>query len=124
MLFASQAALAIANSRRHREEQQARAGLETLVNTAPVGVAVFDARTGTPLTFNREARRLVEGLRDPDQTPEQLLEVLSFRRADGMEVSLKEFPMSQVLSAAGDLSKQSETLRSEVETFISGLRVA
>ena len=106
VLFASQAALAIANARRHREERQARAGLETLVNTAPVGVVVFDARTGTPVSFNREARRLVEGLRDPDQTPEQLLEVLSFRRADGMEVSLKEFPMSQVLSAA-------ETVRAE-----------
>ena len=31
---------------------------------------------------------------------------------------------SQVLSAAGELSQQSETLRGEVETFISGLRVA
>ena len=106
VLFASQAALAISNARRHREERQARADLETLVNTAPVGVVVFDARTGTPVSFNREARRLVDGLRDPDQTPEQLLEVLSFRRADGMEVSLKEFPMSQVLSAA-------ETVRAE-----------
>ena len=48
VLFASQAALAIANARRHREEQQARAGLETLVNTAPVGVVVFDARTEFP----------------------------------------------------------------------------
>ena len=106
VLFASQAALAISNARRHREEQRARADLETLVNTAPVGVVVFDARTGTLLSFNREARRLVDGLRDPDQTPEQLLEVLSFRRADGMEVSLREFPMAQLLGAA-------ETVRAE-----------
>ena len=36
LMFASQAAMAIANARGHREEQRARAGLETLVNTCPV----------------------------------------------------------------------------------------
>ena len=46
VMFASQAALVIANARRHRDEQRARADLETLVNTTPVGVLVFDARTG------------------------------------------------------------------------------
>ena len=80
VLFASQAALVIANARRYRDEQLARARLETLVDTSPVGVAVFDARTGAPLSFNREAVRIVESLRDPDQPPEQLLKVLSYRR--------------------------------------------
>ena len=47
-LFAAQAALAIANARRHREERRARAGLETLIETSPVGVAVLDAGTGLP----------------------------------------------------------------------------
>ena len=46
VLFASQAAMAIANARRHREERRARADLETLINTSPVGVVVFDAQTG------------------------------------------------------------------------------
>ncbi len=87
VLFASQAALVIANARRYRDEQLARARLETLVDTSPVGVAVFDARTGAPLSFNREAVRIVESLRDPDQPPELLLEVLSYRRADGREIS-------------------------------------
>ncbi|MCY4616770.1 MAG: GAF domain-containing protein, partial [Chloroflexi bacterium] len=59
VMFASQAALVIANARTHREERQARADLETLVSTSPVGVAVFDARTGAPLSFNREALRIV-----------------------------------------------------------------
>ena len=45
VLFASQAAMVIANARRYREEQRARNDLETLINTSPVGVAVFDART-------------------------------------------------------------------------------
>ena len=57
VMFASQAALVIANARRHREEQRARADLEALVNTAPVGVLVFDARTGNPMSVNRGAGR-------------------------------------------------------------------
>ena len=36
-MFASQAALVIANARRYREEQRARADLEALVNTSPDG---------------------------------------------------------------------------------------
>ena len=39
VMFASQAALVIANAHRHQEEQWARADLETLVNTTPVGRA-------------------------------------------------------------------------------------
>ena len=105
-LFASQAALVIANARRYREEQRARNDLETLVNTSPVGVVVFDARTGTPLSFNREAMRIVDGLRDPDQAAEQLLDVVSFRRADGREVSLSDFPLARALGTG-------ETVRAE-----------
>ena len=54
VMFAAQAALVMANSRRYREEQRARSDLETLINTSPVGVAVFDARTGAPISFNNE----------------------------------------------------------------------
>ena len=106
VLFASQAALAIANARRHREEQRAREDLETLIDTSPVGVAVLDAVTGTPKSFNREARRIVDSLRNPDQTPEDLLAVLTFRRADGREFSLRELPLEQVL-------RTGETVRAE-----------
>ena len=49
VLFASQAATAIVNARSHRDEQRARADLEALVDTSPVGVLVFDARTGNPV---------------------------------------------------------------------------
>ena len=98
MLFASQAAAAIVNARTHRAEQRARADLEALVETSPVGVVVFDAKTGRPVSFNREARRIVESLRMPGRPPEQLLEVMSFRRGDGCEVSLSEFPIAQQLN--------------------------
>ena len=105
-MFASQAAMVIANARRYREERRSRVSLETLVDTSPVGVAVFDARTGAPASFNREMKRLVDALRDPDQTPEQLLETMTWRRSDGREVSLAEWPLSEALAAG-------ETVRSE-----------
>ncbi len=105
-LFASQAASAIANARAHRDERRARADLEALVETSPVGVVVFDATTGHPVSFNREARRIVEGLRTPGHRPEQLLEVVACRRADGREVSLGELPLARQLGAG-------ETVRAE-----------
>ena len=106
VLFAAQAAMAIANARRHREEQRARADLETLIDTSPVGVVVFDAATGAPKSFNREAMRIVNSLRNPDQSPEELLAGVAFRRADGRVISLGEFPLAQALGAA-------ETVRAE-----------
>ena len=105
-MFASQAAMAIANARRHQEEQRARTDLETLINTSPVGVVVFNAGTGVPVSLNREGRRLVDGLTNPGQTAEQLLDVLTIRRADGREISLREFPLAEALSTG-------ETVRAE-----------
>ena len=105
-LFASQAASAIANARTHRAERRARADLEALVETSPVGGVVCDAKSGRPVSFNREARRIVEQLRTPGHPLEQILEVLSFRRADGREVSLRELPIAEQLGTG-------ETLRAE-----------
>ena len=65
-LFASQAAAAIVNARAHQQERRARADLEALIETTPVGVMVIDARTGRPVSSNREALRLIEPLRAPD----------------------------------------------------------
>ena len=104
--FAAQAALVIANARTHREERRARADLETLVNTSPVGVAVFNAETGALVSVNRETLRIVDSLRGGDQTAEDLLEVVTCVRSDGREVSLRELPISEALSAG-------ETVRAE-----------
>ncbi|MDE0075120.1 MAG: response regulator [Gammaproteobacteria bacterium] len=99
-LFASQAATAIANARTHRDVERARADLEALIETTPVGVAVFDAGTGRPVSFNREAQRIVEEIRTPGCPPEQLLEVLTCRHADGREYSLAEIPLARQLEGA------------------------
>ena len=103
VLFAAQAAAAIANARAYRDEQRARADLEALVDTSPVGVVVFDARTGRLVSLNREAKRMVSGLGRPI---DELLQTMTVRRADGREVVLTELPLAQQLSSA-------ETVRAE-----------
>ena len=100
VMFASQAALVIANARRHRQERLVRADLETLVNTVPVGVVVFDGQTGSVRSINREARRIILPLMTTGATMEELMGSAMIRRADGSEVSLGELPMAQALSTA------------------------
>ena len=100
VLFASQAAIAIANARAHRDEQRARANLEALVETSPVGVVVFDAQSGNPLSLNREAKRIVDGLLGPDRPLENLREVLTSRFAGGRELTFDEMKNAQTLRAA------------------------
>ena len=106
VLFASQAAVAIANADAHRAEQRARADLEALVDTSPVGVAVFDVRTGRPVSLNREARRILEPLRMPDRELAALADVLRCRFADGREIALDELTLARELGAG-------RTVRSE-----------
>ena len=105
-LFASQAGTAIGNARVHRDEQQARARLEALVSTSPIGVVVLDAGTGGVVSVNREAKRIAEGLRMPDRSMERLVELVTCRRADGSEVALTDFPLERQL-------RHAETVRAE-----------
>ena len=106
VLFASQAASAIANARTYRAERRARADLEALVDTSPVGVAVFNAKTGALVSLNREATRIVEHLHLPGSPPAQLLKLITCRRADGREIALDQLPLSGELARA-------ETVRAE-----------
>ncbi|MDE0312301.1 MAG: ATP-binding protein [Caldilineaceae bacterium] len=98
VIFAGQAALVIANARRFRDERRARDELETLINTSPIGVVVFDAKAGIASSFNREAKRIAAGLQASGLSPEQVLEVVTYRRADGEEIVLSELPLAQALS--------------------------
>ena len=97
VLFAAQAAIAVANARAYRDERRARARLETLVETAPVGVVVFDAQTSEPLGVNREARRIVDALRLPGRPVEELLGVLTSRLADGRPATLDDLRRAETL---------------------------
>ena len=106
VMFASQAALAIANAERFRNERMARARLETLIDTSPFGVVVLDAQTGGLVSYNREAARMVKPLQPPDTSFERLLGMVTIKRADGREIPFQEFPVAQAL-------KTSETVRAE-----------
>ena len=106
VLFAAQAATAIANARTYRAERRARADLEALIETSPFGVVVFEARTGALVSLNREAARIVQDLCGPGQSAEQLLGVITCRRADGREIALDRLPLAEALSGA-------ETVRAE-----------
>ncbi len=110
VMFAAQAALVIGNARRHREEQRARADLETLIEISPVGVAVLDARTAATRSVNREGRRIVDAVSEPGQPPDELLRTLRYRRADGREYPAGEFLLARALSSG-------ETLRAEEITL-------
>ncbi len=102
-LFAAQAASAVANARTHRDEQGARADLEALIETSPVGVVVFDARSGRPVSMNREVRRLVGGLLPVGRPTEDLVQVATCRFSDGTEIVVSELTMPQVLASARTL---------------------
>ena len=105
-MFAAQAAMAITNARRYGDEQRAKADLEALVNTSPVGVLVFDARTREVVKLNQEARRIFGGAREQDHAFGQLLEKMTFRRMDGQEIPRGELPLGQAI-------RSGETVRAE-----------
>lgn len=111
--FISLAAAAIYNARTHRAEQRARVGLDALIDMSPVGVVVIHAQTGQVTRINREARRLVDGLRTSESPHEHLLQELVIRRADGLEISLREVTLAHRLRSAE--SVQSEEIELSVE---------
>ena len=105
-MFASQAATTIAHTLRYRSEQEARRRLEALIDTSPVGVLVFDAKTRDLLSFNREVRRIVRGLSVPGGRLADLLGAMTFRRPDGSDIPFEELPTERVL-------RTGETVRSD-----------
>ena len=99
VMFASQAALVIANARRYREERRARADLEALVETTPIGVVVFDVANRRVRSLNRESRRIIGELLEPDGSWEDALNSLTCRRGDGTELSLGDLTVYDALGS-------------------------
>ena len=97
VLFAAQAAMAIANALSFGAEQGARADLEALINISPVGVLVFDAKTGDLVSNNEETRRIVGWLKAPGRALSRLLEVMRLTTPDGRDIPLDELPTAKAL---------------------------
>ena len=104
VLFALQAATAVANARTYRDEQRTRADLEALIENSSVGVLVFDGGSLRLRLFNREALRIVERLRQPGKDLEDLLDVVTARRGDGSEFALAEFPLAHQPGGAEEIT--------------------
>ncbi len=105
-MFASQAAMVISNALKFKAEQRAKCDLETLLDTSPLALLVFDANTGNVLSLNEETKRIVEGMGGNCASFEQLIGEMTFRRADGREFRVAELPLGRVL-------KSGETVRAE-----------
>ena len=118
-VFASQAALVISNARIHREEQRARAYLETLLNTTPVGVLVFDAENAALLYANREATRILGDQLLPGGSVDELLSTATFRRSDGREIPLSALPVARVLRSGEVLQAEEIVIEAQDGRSIS-----
>ena len=87
VMFASQAAVAIANAQRYGAERRARDEMETerrrlaaLVESSPVGAMVVDAATRTFASVNKEAERILGMSPEPGSTLVRYHEVAIYRR--------------------------------------------
>ena len=117
VMFASQAAMAIANALRYGEEQQARsdaederARLETLVNASPVGVLIVDARSQLVVSVNQEAQRIMGVPPASGASIEHYRELAVCRRMDGKVYENGERPLARALD-------QGEVVRAEEILF-------
>ena len=105
-MFASQAATAITNARRYGEEQRAKADLEALVNTSPVGVLVLDANSRKVVRINHEACRIIGSQSGEESSSSHALAEVVFRRIDGTVMPPGDVPFERAL-------RTGETVRAE-----------
>ena len=96
-MFAAQAALVISKAQIHREEQRARAHFETLLNTTPVGVLVFEPESVRLLYANREAERMLGKLLVPGGSLGDLLDSATYRSSQGQQIPVRDLPAVKAL---------------------------
>ena len=116
VMFASQAAIAIGNALRYKEERRARDEMETerrrlaaLVESSPVGVMVVDAATRTFASVNQEAERILGMSPEPGSTLVRYHEVAIYRRMDGKKYEGHERPLARALDR-GEVVRAEEIL--------------
>ncbi len=109
-MFASHAAMVIANARQYRAERRARADLEALADISPVGVLVIDPTTGLLRTANGEARRIGGAPSLSTAGALHVLSNLSVRRPNGTEISLSALALALVMSGGQKLQAEEMTV--------------
>ena len=102
-LFSSLAAMAIDSTRRSKQAQQAASNLKTVIETTPVGVAVFNPVSGDPMSLNEAAIKILKGLDPTNRHLKRMLDSSIVRWTDGQEMSLAEFVFALLQPGKGTL---------------------
>ena len=110
-LFAAQSATAISNARRFEREQRTKTDLKALVQIAPVGLVVFDAKTGRVLTANQECQRMGGEVGGSVMSWQETFEKVAMFRADGRQIPATDHPTTQVLQSGETVWGEEITLR-------------
>lgn len=105
--FAPHAGAAISNARKFESAQRVKTDLQALVDISPIGVIVFNAKTGAVVSANRECQRICDDLHLPGGAWERMPEFIKFRRADGRELSFSELPSTRVMQS-GEMVRAEE----------------
>lgn len=108
------------------DAQRARADLEALVNTSPVGVLVVDAGSREVVMANREARRIV-GEHAADARAAHDLRGRTCRRVDGSAVAFEDLPVVRAVQKGEAVQAEELVIRrpdgSEVTTLVNATPV-
>ena len=116
VMFASQAAMAIANAESYGDERQARSDaedertrLETLVNASPAGVLIVDAHSQSVVSVNQEAQRIMGVPPASGASIDHYRELAVCRRMDGTQYENGERPLARALDH-GEVVRAEEIL--------------
>ena len=102
-LFSSLAAIVIDNTRRFEQARQAASNLKTVIETTPVGVAVFSPVSGDPMSLNEAAMKIFKGLDPANRHLKHIVDSSIVRWTDGQEMSLAEFVFALLQPGKGTL---------------------
>ena len=100
------AAAALLNARSYRELLRAKSSLETLIDLAPVGVMLYDAKTMDLLSLNPEVRRMVRGLQVPGRGLNELRSVIDVHYPNGGKIEFDRISIERA-------RRTGETVRAE-----------
>ena len=102
-LFCSLAAIVIDSTRRAKQAQQAASNLKTVIETTPVGVAVFNPLSGIPISLNEAAMKIFWDLDPTNRHLRHIVDNSIVRWTDGQEMSLAEFVFALLQPGKGTL---------------------
>jgi PAS domain S-box-containing protein len=109
ILLTSQAAIAIHNARLHHESEIQRLRLETLVETAPIGIFVVDAQREV-LIANKEVERILGLVHEPNMRLDAYERAATYLRPDLTSYDTEDLPLQRALN-------RGETVRAEEMIF-------